>query len=245
MLAVLALIRAVVPAADDAHDLMQTRQRFERTIKKKLTAKYLLYLPKDYKPRGKQRWPLMLFLHGAGERGTHLNAVAAHGPPKLVKQGREFPFIIVSPQCPNDDTWSNEALLYLLDEVVKKHRVDTNRIYLTGLSMGGYGTWALATAYPERFAAVAPICGGGDTIRVLLAESRRRSALKQLPVWAFHGARDTVVTPDEGERMVEALKRLGNTKVDFTVYPEASHDSWTETYNNPKLYEWFLEHQRH
>jgi len=244
ILALLLLARIAVVAADSFPDPMQTPQKFERNLKKKVSLKYLLYLPKDYKPRGKQRWPLVLFLHGSGERGTNLTAVAVHGPPKLAKQRRDFPFILISPQCPHDEAWSNDVLFVLLDEMAKKHRVDTNRIYVTGLSMGGYGAWALATAQPERFAAMAPICGGGDTIRVLLAEGKRRQALKELPIWAFHGAKDQVVPLEESERMIEAFKRLGNSKVKLTVYPDAAHDSWTETYTDPKLYDWLLQHER-
>src|SRR5207247_5709557 len=138
---------------------------------------YLLYLPKDYNAKSGRRWPLMLFLQGAGERGTNLSLVSVHGPPKLVKQGREFPFILVSPQCPADQRWDNDALLALLDDVIARHKVDTNRIYLTGLSMGGFGAWSLAARYPERFAAVAPICGGGEQIDVLLAGKGKREGI--------------------------------------------------------------------
>ena len=187
---------------------------------------------------------MILFLHGAGERGTNLALVAVHGPPKLVRQKREFPFIIVSPQCPEGETWSNDVLLGLLDAVMKKYRVDTNRVYLTGLSMGGYGTWSLGIRYPEQFAAIAPICGGGETIDVLLANRQRSAALKTLAVWAFHGAKDPTVPLEESEHTVAALKKAGVKEVELTVYPEAVHDSWTETYENPKLYEWFLLHER-
>ena len=228
----------------NAPDDMQTPQKFSRKISQTVQASYLLYLPKDYSPRGNKKWPLVLFLHGAGERGTNLTAVAVHGPPKLAKQKKNFPFIIVSPQCPNGEIWSNDVLLNLLDDVMARHRVDPSRIYLTGLSMGGYGTWSLVSEHPEKFAAAAPICGGGEPIRFLLAEGARKEALKSLPVWVFHGAKDPVVKLEESERMVNALKKLGNTDVQLTVYPEAGHDSWTEAYNNEKLYEWFLQHER-
>jgi predicted peptidase len=220
----------------------QTAERFKRRVTRELSANYLLYLPPKYKSQAKGRWPLMLFLHGAGERGTNLSAVAVHGPPKLVKQKRDFPFIIVSPQCPAGERWSNETLLALLEDVSRKYRADTNRIYLTGLSMGGYGTWALGIAHPDKFAAIAPICGGGETIPILIANTPKKEQLKKLPVWAFHGAKDPVVKLEESEKMVEALKRIGSQNVELTVYPEANHDSWTETYHNPKLYEWFLAH---
>lgn len=220
----------------------QTARTFKKRITRELSANYLLYLPADYSPKSSKRWPLMLFLHGAGERGTNLSMVAVHGPPKLVKQKRDFPFIIVSPQCPAGERWSNETLLALLDDVIRKYKVDTNRIYLTGLSMGGYGAWALGVAEPTRFAAIAPICGGGETIPILIAGARKKEQLKKLPVWAFHGAKDPVVKLEESERMVDALKRIGSENVELTVYPEATHDSWTETYNNQKLYDWLLSH---
>lgn len=218
----------------------QTAQKFKKRITRELSANYLLYLPAEYASGAKKRWPLMLFLHGAGERGTNLSLVAVHGPPKLVKQKRDFPFIIVSPQCPAGELWSNETLLALLDDATRKYNVDTNRLYLTGLSMGGYGTWALGIAEPTKFAAIAPICGGGETIPILIAGSRKKEQLKKLPVWAFHGAKDPVVKLEESERMVNALKRIGSENVELTAYPEATHDSWTETYNNPKLYDWLL-----
>lgn len=227
-----------------SEDLMQTSQTFKKKITKTVSADYLLFLPKGYEARGDKRWPLMLFLHGAGERGSDLKKVAANGPPKLVKYRPDFPFILVSPQCPTNQTWSDETLLALLDQVIKKHKVDTNRVYLTGLSMGGYGTWSLGVKYPERFAAIAPICGGGETINVLLSSRAKSAALKSLGVWAFHGAKDPVVKLEESERMVAALKRAGVKEVELTVYPEAQHDSWTETYANEKLFDWFLQHSR-
>jgi predicted peptidase len=215
----------------------QSEQMFEKEIRKTVSLKYLLYLPKSYGEKKEQKWPLMLFLHGAGERGNDLSLVKKHGPPKLIDQGKEFPFIVVSPQCPTNSWWPEQvdALTALLDEVQSKYTVDADRVYLTGLSMGGFGTWTLATRYPQRFAALAPICGGGDKYLV--------SRLKNVPVWVFHGAKDPVVPVQASKDMVEALKRVGGN-VQFTVYPEAQHDSWTETYNNPKLYEWFLSQRR-
>jgi predicted peptidase len=206
--------------------------------------KYLLSVPKEYDAQGAKRWPLMLFLHGAGERGTNVQRVAIHGPPKLVKAGKNFPFIIAAPQCAEGERWQNESLLKLLESIMAEYKVDAGRVYLTGLSMGGYGTWKLALAYPEKFAAIVPICGGGEYIDALLANRTKAAALRSLPVWAFHGAKDTVVPLEESERMVNALKKVGVQDVKLTVYPEAQHDSWTETYNNPELYEWLLKHER-
>lgn len=208
---------------------------------------YLLHLPKDYDARSGRKWPLMLFLHGAGERGTDVGKVAVHGPLKHVKQGKDFPFIIVAPLCPAGEQWANGPLLQLLDEIGRKFAVDPGRVYLTGLSMGGYGAWFLGLAHPERFAAIAPTCGGGNIISVTLAqhyESKRFAAMKGLGVWAFHGAKDTTVPLEESERMVNALKRAGCTDVRLTVYPNTGHNSWVEAYEDPALYEWLLKHER-
>jgi len=223
---------------------MQQPVKFEARVTKRVPLNYLLYLPKGYARPGTRRWPLMLYLHGAGERGADLALVATHGPPKLAAQKKEFPFLIVSPQCSFDQRWDDDSLIALLDDVTARYKVDKTRIYLTGLSMGGYGTWSLAVNHPERFAAAAPICGGGNGIDVLLAEGARKEALQSLPIWAFHGAKDDVVPVSESERMMAALKRAGCTHAQLTVYPEAEHDSYTRTYDNPKLYEWFLAHQR-
>lgn len=197
---------------------------------------YWLYLPKDYANEN-EKWPLMIFLHGAGERGSDINRVKLHGPPKLIEAGRDFEFIIASPQCPANQWWTNrvEHVMALIDEIVDTYQVDENRIYLTGLSMGGFGTWTIASVYPERFAAIAPICGGGQPY---LAGS-----LKNVPVWAFHGADDPVVPLRRSQEMVEAVNRTGGT-AKLTVYPGVQHDSWTETYNNDKLYEWLLSHSK-
>jgi predicted peptidase len=205
---------------------------------------YLLFLPKGYDAKSEKRWPLIFFLHGSGERGTNIWKVAIHGPPKGLQKLDEFPFIIVSPQCPEGRFWSNDTLLALLDEITRKYSVATNRIYLTGLSMGGYGAWDLGLAFPEKFAALAPICGGGEMVGVILSGREKPEAFKTLPVWAFHGAKDDVVPVEESQRMVDALKKAGVAEVKLTVYPGVTHNSWTQTYENPELYEWFLQHER-
>jgi predicted peptidase len=199
----------------------------------KVQMDYLLYLPKDYDKQ--ESWPLVLFLHGAGERGDDLELVKVHGPPKLIAEGKDFPFIVVSPQCPKERWWEPIELTALLDQIVKTHKVDEDRICVTGLSMGGFGSWRLAAYTPHRFAAIAPICGGGETYW-----TRR---FPHLPVWVFHGAKDTGVPLERSQEMVDALKKAGG-EPKLTVYPEAGHDSWTETYNNPKFYEWLMEQER-
>ena len=206
---------------------------FEQTVR----LRYLLFLPQDYGTGIGEKWPLILYLHGVGERGDDLELVNIHGIPKIVERQPDFPFIALSPQCPNETTWWDHHLTLkgLLDEIVANYAVDEARIYLTGLSMGGYGTWGLATAYSKLFAAIAPICGSG------LPEFAFQ--LKDVPVWAFHGADDDLVELEAGQRMVDALRACGGN-VRFTVYPGVGHDSWPPTYDNPALYEWLLKHRR-
>jgi predicted peptidase len=210
---------------------VQTTHSLDRPVKVHL--EYLLYLPKDYDKQ--DRWPLMLFLHGAGERGSDLDLIKKHGPPKLIEAGKQFPFVVVSPQCPDGRWWEPVSLSALVDEIVEKYKIDKDRIYVTGLSMGGFGTWSLAAYSPARFAAIVPICGGGEPITARI--------FAHLPAWVFHGAKDPVVPIARSEAMVDALKQAGGN-VKFTVYPNAAHDAWTETYANPKLYEWLLEQKR-
>jgi len=195
---------------------------------------YWLYLPENY--AAKKKCPLILFLHGAGERGDNLEKVKVHGPPKLVEQRSDCPAIVVSPQCPSERLWSPTQLSLLLDTCVETLKVDADRVYVTGLSMGGFGTWALCAKEAERFAAAIPICGGGDVTKA--------DRLVDLPIRVFHGAKDSVVTLDFSQNMVDAIRAAGGTKVELTVYPEANHDSWTETYANDDVAEWLLRQKR-
>ncbi len=197
--------------------------------------RYLLFLPEDYYQSPEIPRPLMLFLHGAGERGDDLSILTRHGIPKIVGKRKDFPFVVLSPQCPRTGYWRSEPLKTLVDDAIGRLRVDDRRIYGTGISMGGFGIWRLAMDYPDLFAAIAPICGGG--------EPERACRIAHLPVWAFHGDADRIVPPEESGQMVEALKECGGN-VRFTLYPGVGHDSWTETYGNEKLYEWFLQHER-
>ena len=212
----------------------QHPQTFERKVSKKLSFRYLLFLPEGY-GENRQSWPTILFLHGSGERGDDLKKVKSWGPPKLVERKKDFPFIVISPQCPKGDRWHHhiDVLINLLDDIVSRYNVDTKRIYLTGLSMGGYGTWDLACGHPERFAAIAPFCGGGPT--------EKACNLKNVPVWAFHGAKDKTVPLEKTVKMVNAVKACGgNTKL--TVYPDVGHGCWKKAYNGKELYDWFLKH---
>ncbi|MGB3715778.1 MAG: prolyl oligopeptidase family serine peptidase [Candidatus Promineifilaceae bacterium] len=198
---------------------------------------YLFYLPRSYGQDPDKKWPLILFLHGMGERGDDLDLLRLYGPAKVAEKQPDLPFICLTPQCPEGDTWIGQLKILnsLLDEELSSYSVDLDRVYLTGFSMGGYGTWGLAMAYPQSFAAIAPICGGGMVQWVEI--------LKDIPVWAFHGADDPTVPVEESQRMVDALRSAGG-QAKFTVYPGVGHDSWTETYDNPELYEWFLRHRR-
>lgn len=199
---------------------------------------YLLFLPKDY-GKDERKWPVMLFLHGAGERGDDLKLVKVHGPPKIVEQRPDFPFIVVSPQCATNHWWPGDVqqhlLTELLDHVLMRFNADPQRVVVTGLSMGGFGSWTLTARHPNRFAAAVPICGGGDPDDA--------PKLKNLPFWVFHGAKDVGVPLKLSEDMVSAIQKVGgNAKL--TVYPEAGHDSWTETYNNQAVYDWLLAQRR-
>ncbi len=197
--------------------------------------KYSLYLPDGYTEDAKL--PIVFFLHGAGEREPNPNGPYVHGPLKLARSGMSFPFICVAPQCPAGTYWSVDvrSLAAFIDDMTEKLGADENRVYLTGLSMGGFGTWHLAQTYPGRFAAIAPVCGAGFEWAA--------DTLKNVPIWAFHGDADSVVPVSGSINMVNAIKKAGgNAKL--TVYPGIDHDSWTKTYENPELYDWLLSHKR-
>jgi predicted peptidase len=212
----------------------QVERSIDTRVVRDVEGRYLIYLPADYD--ASQRWPLLLFLHGAGERGDDISRVAFHGPPKLIRQATmELPFIVVSPQVPENRTWSTLFLDALLEEVARTHAVDEDRIYVTGLSMGGYGTWQLAFEFPHRFAAIAPISGGG----VITGPC----TIPHLPVWAFHGAQDQVVVVSHTEELVTRLRGCDG-HVRYTRYEDAGHDAWTQSYANPELYRWLLSHRR-
>lgn len=221
--------------------LRQGKEEFLSSCQSKLP--YLVYRPPGY-AKSRKKWPLLLFLHGAGERGDDLSLVARHGPPRLIAQGRDFPFFVVSPQCCSGGNWVTRDLKALLDFLLREYRIDPRRVYLTGLSMGGFGTWSMASEYPELFAAVAPICGGGDYIRSHLLPESRKAMLRSLPVRVFHGDQDAAVPVSESVRMAGIFREIGNTNVELTVYPGVGHDSWTRTYSDPDFFDWFLKRRR-
>jgi predicted esterase len=212
---------------------------FGKTVCQEITLRQLLYLPKGYDDDPAARWPLILFLHGSGERGNELDRVKVNGLPKELAAGRELPAIVLSPQCPAGMSWDSEwmvaGLNALLDDALTRYRVDPRRVYVTGLSLGGFGVWALAAAHPERFAAIAPVCGRGD--------SDQAFRLRRIPIWAFHGARDDIVPLSDMQTMADALARAhGNMRT--TVYPDVGHDSWSATYADPEFYTWLLQHEK-
>lgn len=221
--------------------MSQSSHTIEKEEIRALRLNYLRYLPPEHGKDPAQKWPMILFLHGAGERGEDLELVKIHGLAKVVET-RDLPFVIIAPQCPRLHWWSD--FLPLLDDLIQDAidtlNVDPDRVYLTGMSMGGYGTWHMAVEYPHRFAAIAPICGGGPWMYNV---RDRICAIQHIPTWVFHGEKDDMVPVWESKRMVEALKACDGD-VRLTLYPEATHDSWTETYNNPALYEWFLSNRR-
>lgn len=194
-------------------------------------------------------WPVVIFLHGAGERGDDLSLVGVHGPLKVLDGIPELQrCVILAPQCPLDTWWRMETLEAFLDEVLARDDIDPDRVYLTGLSMGGYGTWHLIARFPQRFAAAVPICGGGDLGRVWSdrptgydMEGLLRA--RELPIRVFHGELDSVIPVSESRLLVEALRAVDGN-VELTVYPGVDHDSWTETYANRELWEWMFRQSR-
>jgi predicted peptidase len=203
--------------------------------------KYVLFVPHDYSPD--KAWPVILFLHGAGERGDDGAAQVKVGlGPAVAKREKTFPAIAVFPQCSSGGTWraesnSNDATraLQILAEVEKEYKIDANREYLTGLSLGGMGTWSIALKFPDRFAAIVPICGRGDTSQA--------AKIAQLPTWCFHGDEDRAV-PVEGSRsMIAAMKDAGGHPK-YTEYPGVGHNSWDQAYGTEELYTWLFQQKR-
>ncbi|WP_397570030.1 dienelactone hydrolase family protein [Schlesneria sp. T3-172] len=209
------------------------QQAAKLDVRVRLQLDYLIYLPKDYDQQ--KSWPLLVFLHGSGERGNDLEKVKVHGPPKLIDQGKDFPCIVVSPQCPSERGWEPIELTALIDELERKYNIDPDRIYLTGLSMGGLGVWELANYIPNRIAAIAPICGIGEPFWT--------KKYTHVPVWAFVGAKDDASTVARTQGMVDEITKNGGSPK-LTIYPEAGHDAWTQTYNNPEFYDWLFAQSR-
>jgi len=192
-------------------------------------------LPAGY-AEAREPWPLLVFLHGSGERGTDLDLVLRHGPPMQAARGRPLPLVLVSPQLDENRDWEPAELHALLGQLQSRLYVDRARSYCTGLSRGGHGTWNWASRYPQDLAAVAPVCGFGDPARVA-------AAMKQVPVRAYHGDQDTAVPLAKQQACVDALRAAGGD-VSFTVYPGVGHDAWVQAYEDPGLLPWLLAHRR-
>ncbi len=206
---------------------------------------YLLYKPEHISGP----WPILFFLHGWGERGSDLELLNTTGLAHRIEHSnlKALDFLVISPQCPIDETlaidskesgwWTNpdkmQDLELLFEDSLSRYSVDPTRVYMTGLSMGGFATWEFATKHADKLAAIAPICGGGTP--------QKASALTQLPIWAFHGADDDIVPVGESLDMIQAIRELGG-EPELTVYLDTKHDSWTRTYAKDELFEWFLQH---
>jgi predicted peptidase len=236
LVAALTCLTGACPAGEPGGHFVP--QSFAGEVTNKLGYSYLLTLPEGYDGAPGKKWPLLVFLHGAGERGDDLNLLKLHGRPKLIAAGRKFEAIVVAPQVPKGEFWNPHGVKALVDVIRKQHRVDDDRIYLTGLSMGGFGTFETIAHYPGVFAAAIPICGGAG-ISVL-----KFDAIRELPVWIFHGAKDTTVPVQFSEMAANAFKRLKAPNVKLTVYPDAGHNAWTQTYDNPEVWAWLFAQRR-
>lgn len=199
-----------------------------------------MFIPYTY--TGQEAYPLILFLHGAGEREGGKNKPVDVGiGPAIRKYGeKEFPFFVLFPRCRANRNWMADGddaqrALAILDFVQKKYNIDPKRIYLTGLSLGGFGTWSLAAKYPDRWAAIVPICGGGNP--------EWAEKIKHIPVWCFHGDQDKAVRVELSRKMIQALKAVGASPR-YTEYPGVGHNCWDLAYNTKELYAWLLSQKR-
>jgi predicted peptidase len=177
---------------------------------------------------------MILVLHASFQQGRDLSRIGTPIPPNVEDIKSDFPFVVVTPQCPDEyDAWPSDLLADLIDDIVTKYDVDARRIYVTGVSLGGRGTWSVAVDFPERFAAIVPVCGTYD-------HPERIRRIKDVPVWAFHGDQDKVVVFSVVRKMIEDLKACGGN-IKFTVYRGAGHGISGRTYRNKELYKWLLE----
>ena len=200
---------------------------------KKVKYNYLLHLPEDYHKDPNKKWPVIFYLHGRHASGKHLESITRYGLPYFLEKGKKIDFIVISPQCPWNKNWASEDWFNpVYDEVAAKLRVDDSRIYLIGMSMGGFGTWALANRMPDRFAAIAPFCGGADV--------RWAEQLSKVPTWVFHGTADRDIPISRSEVMVKALEKL-NAEIKFTRLKNQGHDI-SKQFNDDELYAWLKTH---
>ena len=222
-------------AAIDRTDMMQAKEY--RAEDGNMRA-YRLYVPETYDDA--KAIPLVLFLHGAGERGNDNRAQTKKNSVMQTLLDEEnlakYPCIVLAPQCPEDDWWDTKELRVLLLMTQVTYNIDAARIYVTGISMGGFATWNLLAEYPDYFAAAVPVCGGGDADTATL--------FKDVPIWAFHGAKDTTVRPEGSRDMVKALEDAGAKEVKYTEYPEEKHQSWEKAYREAELFPWMFAQAR-
>ena len=237
------LVTAATAGADEPKQPQITEIYQPRTLKSTKSEsqelKYRLLIPENYEAAADARFPLVLFLHGAGERGEDNARQLRHAAGEFAKpeHRRKYPCFVAAPQCPSGRWWTDslDLVAELLTQLQKDYRVDARRIYVTGLSMGGFGTFELATRSPELFAAAAPICGGGDPTRA--------KSLTELPLWVFHGDADRVVPAGLSRTMVKSIQEAGGMPK-FTEYPGVGHDCWTQTYADPAFHEWLFAQQK-
>lgn len=233
LLSAMTLMNFTAPVlAEDTHPKIKTGE-FTAEVSVKVGYRYVIYVPDEYKAEDKKKWPLVVFLHGSGERGEDLDVLTRNGPLKMVAAGHSFPAIVASPQAPEHVTWDPHSVKALVDTLKKEYHIDDDRIYLTGLSMGGYGVWDTINEYPHIFAAAVPICGSAG-VKFVAAER-----IKHIPVWIFHGADDNVVPVASSQRIYDALVESGGTPK-LTIYAGVKHDSWTRTYEDPDLWTWLF-----
>lgn len=200
---------------------------------------YVLTTPTGFNAEN-EHLPLIVYLHGAGERGDNLEAVKIHGIPKLFSADPDYHglrVVTLSPQCPDGKVWDNltEQLMYLIETIVEDLAIDRDRITLTGNSMGGFGTYEMGCSYPGYFAALAPICGGGM--------AWRSDALTDTPMRVFHGGKDDTVLPARSEEMVNIINHRGGNAT-LQIFPDVWHDSWTPAYETTDLIEWLASASR-
>lgn len=210
-----------------------------RYKKPKGSLPYALYVPTGKAPRG--GWPLILFLHGSGERGKDGQKQATVGLGKAIQEApQDWPAVVLMPQCPQEEQWLGRPLeqaYALLGQIEKEYQTNPKRVYLTGLSMGGYGSWNLGCMHPERFAAIAPICGAADPFAVWMR-------LGRVPIWNFHGTADPVVPVSFSRILADAIAKSGNPRARFTEYPHLKHNCWDRAYSEPQFIKWLFEQKK-
>ena len=230
----------------------QTTELFDKLLYTEESDTLPYRLLKPLNPGAEEKFPIVIFLHGAGERGADNESQLKHISNLFLdsKNRGKFPCYVLAPQCPKNEAWANysgksgsnktsskpsKLVVKLLVQIMREYPIDSTRIYLTGVSMGGFGTWHLLAEHPQMFAAAVPICGGGDTDSAV--------KLQDIPIWAFHGAKDEIVNPENSRKMIKALQKLGALP-GYTEYPDIAHDSWVQAYQEPHLLPWLFKQKK-